>query len=253
MKLPLLMSLFGWIALDAWAIEVRSTGGQAMEVEVLGYTQSSGNVRIKRTSDGQIFNTKINVFDDASQKAIIAAAPAMMPELRVDVSVGKRRAREGDSTYMKSQDITVSLKITNGSRDIDLAKSKFTVILLGRSTLRFRDREQDFDNVLAKESFDQAVPAGKFIEYECKPVTTSFDSDFDSSNIGGWEYDGYVLIIQDAAGKIIDAKSNIGPVETETLKKPAALEEALKLVPGMVVERNLKPTGRTSVGVGRTF
>jgi archaellin len=235
------------ISADLFAIEVRSTSGQTMEVEVLGYTKSSGNLRIKRSVDGQIFNTKIEMFDEASRKAIEAVAPAMMPELRVDVSVGKRRAREGNSSFMKTQEISTGLKITNGSRDIDLARSKFTVLLMGRSTKRYRDREADAGIVLSKESFEQSVAAGKFVEYECKPVVTSFDSDFDDSNIGGWEYDGYVLIIQDEAGKIIDAKSNIGPVQTETLKDPEQLKKALNLNKDTVVERNLKPSGKSGL------
>ncbi|MCB1086182.1 MAG: hypothetical protein KDM63_03995 [Verrucomicrobiae bacterium] len=233
------------IAFAASALEVKSTNGQAMDVEVLGYTKSSGNLRIKRLSDGMIFNTKIELFDDASRAAIEKAAPVMMPDLKVEVSVGKRRARIGDSSYMKKQEITTTLKISNGSRDIDLGRSKFTVLLMGRSTSRFANRDADAGKVLAKESFEQSIPAGKMVEFESKPVMTEFDSDFDASNIGGWEYDGYVLIIQDSEGKIVDSKSNIGPVQTETLKDPEKVKKALELQKDTIVDRALNRLNRS--------
>jgi hypothetical protein len=45
-------------SLYADVIEVANTAGQKMSVEIVSYTASSGNVRIKR-ADGQFFNTKI--------------------------------------------------------------------------------------------------------------------------------------------------------------------------------------------------
>lgn len=245
MKRPARFLLFLAMALPAaaGAIEVKNTAGQVMEVEVLGYHKSSGNLRIKRSGDGRIFNTKIDLFDEASRKEIEAAAPELTPELGVEVSIGKRRARQGDSSFMKTQEITTTLKITNRTQNIDLARSKFTILLLGRSTSRYRDRNADMGKVLAKETFEQGIPAGRQIELECKPVKTSFDSDFDSTNVGGWEYDGYVLVIQNAAGKIVDARSNIGPVETVTLKSPEAILKALNLEVEAVVDRTLRPAG----------
>ena len=71
-----------------------------MDVEVMSFTKSSGNVRIKR-KDGTIFNVKISLFDEESQKKIAQAAPVAFPELDIDISVGKRRQKQSDSVYMK--------------------------------------------------------------------------------------------------------------------------------------------------------
>ncbi|MCB1230062.1 MAG: hypothetical protein KDN19_07345 [Verrucomicrobiae bacterium] len=227
--------------LSVEAIEVRNTAGQTMDVEVMAYTESSGNVRIKRITDGQIFNVKIEMFDADSQKKIAEAAPVRMPDLRVDVSVGRRRAREGDSSYMKRQEITVTMKAENESRDIDLAKTKFTVLLIARNLLRYSQEDADTAKVLLKENFAEELLAGKELEYECQPVVTEYDSDRDSSNIGGWEYDGYLLVLQDSDDKIVGAYTNVGPIEVTTLKDPALLKNALALPVGREVQRNLLP------------
>ncbi len=246
LSLPLLLASLlampgGGKAMAEGGIEVHNTAGQSMTVEVLAHTESSGNVRINRLPDGQIFNLKITMFDEASQKAIAEAAPALKPRLRVDVSVGRRRAREGDSSYRKTQDITVTVKVRNDSRDIDLATTRFTVLLVGRNMLRYSDDNADTAKVLAKEEFTKDLAAGKELEYECAPVTTSYDSDRDSSNIGGWEYDGYLLVLQDETGRVIDAYSNVGPVEVLTLKDPALLKAALALPVDKEVQRSLVP------------
>lgn len=229
------------LIIPASGIEVRNTAGQTMDVEVLAYTKSSGNVKIKRIEDGQIFNVKIDVFDPESQKAIAEAAPVRIPKLNVDVSVGRRRAREGDSSFMKRQEITVTIKAENESRDIDLAKTKFTVLLIARNTRRYSSENSDTAKILLKEDFSQSLQAGKDLEYECQPVVTSYDSDRDSSNIGGWEYDGYLLVLQDPEGKVITSFSNVGPIEIGPMKSEAALKEAIALPVGREVERNLQP------------
>ena len=222
-------------------ITVKSTSGQSMDVEVLAYTKSSGNVRIKRTSDGQIFNVKLDAFDAESQKKIADAAPVAMPKLNIEVSNGARRAREGNSSYMKRQEITASVSVKNESRDIDLAKTKFTVLLIARNLLRYSQEDADTAKVLLKENFAEELLAGKELEYECQPVVTEYDSDRDSSNIGGWEYDGYLLVLQDSDDKIVGAYTNVGPIEVTTLKDPALLKNALALPVGREVQRNLLP------------
>ncbi|MCB1235485.1 MAG: hypothetical protein KDM91_10470 [Verrucomicrobiae bacterium] len=225
-------------------ITVKSTSGQSMDVEVLAYTKSSGNVRIKRTSDGQIFNVKLDAFDAESQKKIADAAPVAMPKLNIEVSNGARRAREGNSSYMKRQEITASVSVKNESRDIDLAKTKFTILLIGRNTSRFADRDQDWSKILANETFTNSLPAGQELKFECKPIMTSYDSDKDYTNVGGWDFDGYLLVLQDEEGRVIEAKTSIGVVESSTLKDKPFLAKATQLSVGTEVERDLTPHGR---------
>jgi len=229
-------------ALDAAPIEVANKAGQSMTVEVLSYTASSGNVRVKR-ADGQIFNTKLDVFDAASQEKIIANAPKEVAKFEMDVSIGKKRKDQGSSTYMENMTITTSAKISNVTRDTDLGETNFTILLVARNSRRYANRSEDWYKILSVQKFSTQLPAGKFSEHELKPVATSYDSDKDSSNLGGWEFEGYLLVAQDPAGKILATKTSLGTVSTTTVKEEKLILDALKLGEGMETEHDLKPRG----------
>lgn len=223
------------------AIEVKNKKGQAMDVEVLSYTESSGNLKIKRNPDGAVFNLKIGIFDKPSQEAIRKAAPKVFPALDIKVSTGKRRERLGDSSYMKKQTVTAGVKVKNDTRDIDLEECTFTILLIARNMKRYDERDVDGAKILSKQSFKKSIPAGQLIEYEFKGLETTYDSDRDNSNIGGWEFDGYLFAVQDGKGEIVDAKSSIGHIQASVLEDPVAIKDALKLKEGDTATRNLVP------------
>jgi hypothetical protein len=221
-------------------IEVKNTAGQSMKIEVLKYTASSGNVRIQRNPDGTIFNLKIDLFDAESQAKIKEAAPKAMPKLDIKVSAGARRATVGNSAFMERQEITATVEVKNTSRDIDLAETKFTILLVGRNTRRFANRDDDGAKILSNQSASGSAVAGQSLRFEFKPVMTEYDEDKDSSNLGGWDYDGYLLVMQNKNGEIIEAKTSIGPVESDILKDHTLLKKAIALKEGTQISRNLK-------------
>lgn len=229
-------------SLRAAEIEVANTAGLKMTVEVISYTASSGNVRIKR-ADGQMFNTKISVFDKASQEKIIASAPKEMAQMNLEVSIGRKRSQQGTSSFMQNMTISSSVKVTNQSRDVDLAETKFTIVLVGRNSRRYADRAQDWYKVLSVQNFSTQLIAGKSSEHELKPVETSYDQDKDSSNTGGWEFEGYLLVAQDAAGKVVATKTTLGEVGTITVKDEKKVLEAIKITEGTETNHDLSPRG----------
>lgn len=228
--------------LGAAPIEVSNTAGQTMTVEVLSYTASSGNVRVQR-SDGQIFNTKIDLFDPPSRERIIANAPKETAAFAMDVSIGKKRRDQARSSYMENMTVTTSVKVTNQARDTDLAETKFTILLLGRNSRRYADRSQDWYKVLSVQRFSTRLTAGKSSSHELSPIETSYDSDKDSSNLGGWEFEGYLLIAQDEEGGILATKSTLGAVNAVTAKEEKRLRDALLLAEGTETNHDLTPRG----------
>lgn len=233
----------GGMLAGAEQIVVSNPKGQSMTVEVLSYTVSSGNVQVKR-DDGQILNTKLSVFDKESQAKIIANAPAEVANLELDVTIGRKREREADSSYRKTQTISAKAKVTNKSRDIDLAETKLTLLLVGRNSRRYADRDEDWYKILSNQTFNTKLPAGKLSEHELKSVRTSYDSDKDSSNIGGWEFEGYLLVAQDADGKVIATKTTLGDVKTTTVKVEKLLLAAIALKEGTETKHDLSPLVR---------
>jgi len=243
-KLPITLACVLWLQCafiaTSFAITVKDTKGRTMEIEVMSYTKSSGNVRIKR-KDGNLFNVKISLFDEVSQKQIIATAPPAYPKLDISISAGKRRQKVAGSSYMKSNLVSISTKIKNPSQDIDLPKCKFTIILIGRNSKRYADRKMDWSKILSVQKFESGLQASKELSHELQPITTKYDSDKDSSNAGGWEYDGYLLIIQKPDGEILEGKSSIGPLKTTVVNQPELLKKALNVSENTELNRDFTP------------
>ena len=220
-------------------IEVKDAKGRKMKIEVVSYTASSGNVRIKRVSDGAIINTKIHAFDTASQEKIKQAAPLVKAKLLSKVSVGRRRKNVRGSSYMERQTITAKATIENESRDTDFVDGKGTILLVAREMGRFSNKNDDYGKILHRESFHVTVNPGKEFKYECKPVVTEYDSDRDSSNIGGWEYYGWVIIVQGKDGSVHSLETSIGNLKKEVDEDPRIGQAFLSLKTGKLVEKNL--------------
>ncbi len=209
-----------------------------MEVEVLGYTSSSGNVKIQRV-DGQQFQVKLGLFDSASQQKIIDNTPQERAKILIRVSVGKRRSRQGDSSYMKDQTISATTTIENESRDIDFSKGKGTLFLIARQTRRYSEDDADYGKVLSKQEFNVSIDASEEFSYEAKSIVTSYDSDRDSSNVGGWEYYGYLFVLENDDGSVHTVETSLGSLKTEVEASPGTGKKLLKLSEGDLVEKNL--------------
>lgn len=210
-----------------------------MKVEVLGYNPSSGNLKIERVEDGQHFNVKIGMFDAPSQKRIVDNAPKLKADLEIKVSVGKRRSRQGVSSYMKDQTISASVAVNNESRDIDFPAGEGTLLLIARQTRRYAEDEEDYGKVLSKQQFNIEAKAGAQTSVEAKPIVTSYDSDRDSSNVGGWEYYGYAFILVDSDGDIHTVDTSIGNLKKDVEENPVIGKELLNLAEGSLVEKDL--------------
>lgn len=220
-------------------IEVKDVKGRKMKIDVLSYTVSSGNVRIKRTSDGAVFNTRMTAFDAASQEKIKQVAPVAKAKMLSKVSVGRRRKNVKGSSFMERQTITAKATIENESRDIDFVDGKGTVLLVAREMGRFSDKNDDYGKILLKENFGVTVNPGKEFKFECKPVVTEYDSDRDNSNIGGWEYYGWVIILQGKDGSVNSVETSIGNLKKEVDEDPRIGDAFLSLKKGSLVEKNL--------------
>jgi hypothetical protein len=145
---------------------------------------------------------------------------------------------------MQNMTITTSVKVENKSRDIDLDQTNCTIVLVGRNSKRYADRALDWYKVLSVQKFSTQLVAGKSSKHELKSVETSYDQDKDSSNLGGWEFEGYLLVAQDKDGNIIATKTTLGEVGTVTVKDAKATLAAIALSEGTETNHDLIPRGR---------
>lgn len=199
-------------------ITVKDKSGRAMEVELI--SMSAERVSFNRKSDGKTFDMALSAFDADSVTQIKAKKDElghMHPVYDVDVVVDKRRKKKGDSDYLVEQ--TVATKVTIKSKDVAHASPPATVrvIYLGE------DRQTGKSHsVLAVREYKLEIPAGKEDVQDLEPFKTVYDSDNKGvGNIGGDQYEGYLLLIMDDKGTIIQQKGNCAKL-TDALSKDAA-------------------------------
>lgn len=233
-----LFTVFSFFPLIA-SIEVEDTKGRKMTIDVLAFTQSSGNVKIKRVSDGSMFTVKLEMFNKASQEAIKKVAPKAKAKLDVKVTVAKKQRDVKGSYYMERQTITAKINIENESRDVDLTKAKGTMFLVGRAQKRYADSDQDYGKILHKESFSANAKPFQSMTYETKPFTTEYDQDRDYTNLGGWKYYGWMLVLQEEDGSVHSVRTSIGNLKKEVDAYPELGKTYLALKAGQVVQKNL--------------
>ena len=220
-------------------LEVSDAKGRTMEIELLSYLPKTGMVKFER-GDGQIFEVNVDIFDASSQELIVEKAPRPRADITVRVSVGKRNKRQGGSSYMKDQTITATVSLENDSLDIDFKEGKGTLFIIVRQTKRFANREEDYGKVLSKQEFDVTVAAGDERKLEAEPCFTSYDSDRDSTNIGGWAYYGSLFILKDKDGTIHTVDTSIGNLKSDVENDDALAGTLLGLREGDIVEKSLE-------------
>ncbi len=198
-----------------------------MQAKLLEF--SDGKAKLQRQPDKKVFTTSIDIFNESSQKKIKKQAEVLAkqyPRLDLSVVVSKRRKTEGSSWYMKTMECSVTAKIKNTDRR-DSPACHCNILLFGQD-----QRHSNKLEVLTNQEFKLAPKIGRTEEYTSKPVYTRYDSDSNGyGNVGGSKYLGYIFIVSDVDGNVIDYKImssvlekpiNFNPSLLDKLKKTAA-------------------------------
>ncbi|MBC8128328.1 MAG: hypothetical protein H8M99_14400 [Gloeobacteraceae cyanobacterium ES-bin-144] len=225
---------------SAAPLTVTDKQGRSIDIELVAVSGES--VTFRRQGDAKTFTLAISSFADDSQKLIRAKAadiPAALPKIEANVVIGKRRKKE-DSWYMETQEVTSTVKLTNADPTNASPALTGKIIFLGQE-----QRTPDLLCVLSTQSFDATVEATKTFSFETKPFFTTYDSDNKGQgNVGGYQYYAYVLIVKDAAGKIILDETSNGTARLAIKNKPKLLEELYKHPDGAQLTSKLESTGQ---------
>jgi hypothetical protein len=178
--------------------------GRKIDIHLLAVDDNNVTFSVKGRRGGH--ELTIDRFDEASQQQILEAAKALkprLPKLDIDVVIGKRR-KKGDSWYMVTQEVTSKVQIKNTSLKLSLPETKAKIVFIGRGR-----KTGDFYKILAAGEFELSIEPGKEFEHVCKEFSTTYDSDNrGSGNVGGYQYDSYVLALLDSEGNVIDHKTS---------------------------------------------
>lgn len=235
-KLWYVAALF--ISVPAFAgdvMTVKDKNGRSMEIELLSV--SGDRVSFNRVSDGKKFDLPLSTFDAASAESMSAKKPsataggasataAAHPAYGIDVSIEKRRKKSGGSDYMVAQTVSARVKLKNPDANQDAPPVKVRVVYIGQ------DRETGkYFSALAVKEYAATIKAGQTDDRELDAVTTTYDSDNKGDgNIGGHQYDGYLLLVMDDKGTVLQTQSNSGKLNEELKKDPAAVHATFKAI-----------------------
>ena len=240
MKTKPLSFFFALLSPTLWAgpvIEVRNADGKTLMIELLAL--DGENVVFTTTGEKSKEHTLgLAKFDTDSQEKIreeAKALPPRLPKLDIEVVVSKRREKDG--YYMINQEVSAKVKLRNLSARIPFPATKGTITYFGRNR-----KNPDNYRVMSKRSFDvEALIPNKGTEAEVLGFKTRFDSDNKGyGNVGGYEYDSYLLILADAEGNIIANKTSDAGVRAAIEKDASKTKQLSDLAEGAVVDKNLE-------------
>lgn len=229
---------FVGFALAGPVLEIVNQQGQSLEGEVLSITEQA--VKIRRASDKRVFDLKLSTLSEGTVSLLESKKDEIgmtHPEYEFDVSISKRRKKQSGSWYMVNMEIAAKVSTKNTDRVLDSPGLKGKMIIIGQD-----QRDVSLFKILAAQEFDVAPKAGKTMETQLPSFVTSYDSDNKGEgNIGGYKYEGYVLLVKDAKGKLLYSKS-LTPSFQKALEEEAGLVDSLwRIKKDKKVGKNLLP------------
>jgi len=223
-------------------LTVKDKTGRSMEIEVLGV--SSDKVSFNRKSDGKRFDLALSTFDADSVSQITAKKSelgAVHPNYGVDVSVEKRRKKKGNSDYIVEQTVAAKVTIKNPNPNTPAPPASIRMIFFGED--RGVGKEH---SVLAVREYKIQLGAGLSDVREVDSFKTSYDSDNKGiDNGGGDQYEGYLLMLSDDKGNIIQQTCNCAKFNEVLRADPKAVEPFKTVTPNAHLDAKYNPTGRT--------
>jgi|GEM_PF-2554345 len=130
--------------------------------------------------------------------------------VRVQVSTAKPAVIKGGDYDDKQQRISLKVKLSNVDTRQSYENYQATLSAFGQSAV-----DRKVSKVLMQEKFAVTLAPLKSIEHECKEVHTRFDK---TDAKFGFSYDGWLLVVKDAEGKVVFVKSTSPSLEKLTDK-----------------------------------
>ena len=220
---------------SAAPITITDIKGRAIEIELVSLAGSS--VTFRRAGNPKEFNLPLSNFTDASQQLIrteVTKIPVATPKIIPDITIGNRR-QNGDSYYLKRQEISCTIKLTNSSLNIPIPTVSGKMLFIGEDR-----RTPELLQVLSAQDIEAAIEPGKTFVKEMEVFSTTYDSDNKGvGNAGGSQYVGYILVMTDAANNVVVEQTLTGSFRQAIAARPVVLKELLTYSKGKVLTNKL--------------
>jgi len=187
--------------------------GNEIEAELM--SMQAGKVFLK-TSKGKTLRISKKSLCEADQKFLATAIP---PKVKIDFKKSQDRRSDGYYVYM-----TGEITITKKSSPTYSGKLKATLIMIGK-----------YENKTAFLILDKVSKTFTFNDSKIFVLEGNLFKMYNSYYYDGQKYIGYIALITDADGKLVEVKSN----RKEFLKD---YEKIIKFKKGAMLDRKFKAT-----------
>jgi len=173
-----------------------AVNGQTLEAK---FIQMSGPKVVLEKPDGKRIMIAKDNLCKADHEYLAETIP---PELKIEVDQDKdtRKLSQGYSWTEKEENITLNVTISKVNRDKCTRKFKAKLYMLAES----KGGSSSYKVITAKDhSFD--FLRGNSTEFD---ASASVRNEEGYSYSEGWEYDGYVILVEDEEGQIVASDSN---------------------------------------------
>ncbi|MES2506233.1 MAG: hypothetical protein V4599_05990 [Verrucomicrobiota bacterium] len=152
--------------------------------------------------------------------------------VKTEIIIGKPSKTEGGDFDDQLQVLKPRVKFTNMDNLQNYAGHKASLIVIGESTV-----DRKVFKVLLRHDFGVELPLRQILDEKAPDVKTQYDT---TGAKFGFKYDGWILVVKDAQGQLVLAKSSSPslekmPTQLDGLKQDGFYTRQLKAVenPGL--------------------
>ncbi|MCX6852355.1 MAG: hypothetical protein NTY98_25980 [Verrucomicrobia bacterium] len=142
-----------------------------------------------------LISVSLNVAGQQPDKAAKEKLAQKYPSLHIQAKVGKRNSPIGGSSYMMTMTMTPEIIIESAKTQPMAAASATFLLITSDTSAKYRRGEEELVIATSETKGIPAVAKGSRRSIEFKALSTRYDSDRDSSNVGGQEYKYYIMAI----------------------------------------------------------
>lgn len=162
------------------------------------------------------------------------------PSLHIQAKVGKRNSPVAGSSYMMTMTMTPEV-VVESARTQPMASASATFLLVTMETsAKYRRGEEELIIATSETKGIPAVAKGSRRNIEFSPLSSRYDSDRDSSNIGGQEYKYYIMAVFADDNQFLHFETNCPELSRHLQAHPDLRVKFLGMKPGEKFKTNFK-------------
>ena len=174
--------------------------------------------------------SRIAALDYAKAKGVYRA----FPPFTVQVKIAYQRRNSDAAWYKKNVKLNSSIVIAGEKKMAGLPAAEATLLIITHDTkAKYVDHVEKMKVMAAETISVPEAAAGDRREFTFQPVSLTFDTARDSTNVGGDEYKYFIFGLRDPATKqLVDFQSNAPKVMSHVAKHPEARDALLAATKG---------------------